>query len=206
MSLDSIFKLGQHDNEFSTRESTVMIHYAFFNPLEKALRFYTALALAIVLFQCLGLMMYLVNVWPTTSNRVSGAATLVLGTAVVLGLFRSCVWILIYWKGARALSLLRTEADSVSLGDRLAPILSGLTYLLIASCVLDVLFLPAYFLSDAFLPFSVAGWRLGVVELARILFPQAFGLAALVLAFLTHHYGQLLKERGRMQHELDLTI
>jgi len=69
-----------------------------------------------------------------------------------------------------------------------------------------ILFLPAYFLSDTFLPFSVSGWRLGAVELARLLLPQAFGFAALILAFLTHQYGILLKERSLMKAELDLTI
>ncbi len=72
--------------------------------------------------------------------------------------------------------------------------------------MLDFLFLPAFFLSDAFLPFSVSGWRLGAVELARLLLPQAFGFAALILAFLTHQYGILLKERSLMKAELDLTI
>jgi hypothetical protein len=92
------------------------------------------------------------------------------------------------------------------MADRLTPVLASLTRLLILSCVLDVLFLPAYFLSGAVLPFPIAGWRLGVVEVARVVFPQAFGFAALILAFLTHQYGQLLKESGRMKNELELTI
>lgn len=183
-----------------------MIHHTFFNPLEKALRFYAVLALAIVLFQCLGVLMYLVNVWPTLSMTVSGATTFVAATAVALGIVRSLLWISIYWKGANALSLVRADEDSPTVGERLAPILSKLTRLLIVSCILDVLFLPAYFLSETYLPFSVSGWRLGLVEIARIVFPQSFGLASLILAFLTHHYGQLIKDRGQMKHELELTI
>jgi hypothetical protein len=116
------------------------------------------------------------------------------------------VWIKIYWNGSKALSLLKSEGESQEMADRLTPVLASLTRLLIVSCVLDVLFLPAYFLSGAVLPFPIAGWRLGVVEIARVVFPQAFGFAALILAFLTHQYGQLLKESGRMKNELELTI
>ncbi len=39
-----------------------------------------------------------------------------------------------------------------------------------------------------------------------MIFPQAFGFAALILAFLTHQYGQLFKERSRLKNELELTI
>ena len=45
-----------------------------------------------------------------------------------------------------------------------------------------------------------------MVEAARIVFPQAFGFAALILAFLTHQYGHLFQERARMRRELELTI
>ena len=183
-----------------------MIHRNFFNPLEKALRFYAVLALAIMLFQTLGLVMYMMNVWPSLRETASGPTTLVLGSAVILGMLRSLLWIGIYWKGAGAFLLVRTEGDSAAIGERLAPILSSLTRMLVISCALDILFLPAFFLSDIYLPFSVSGWRLGMVEFARIIFPQAFGFAALFLAFLTHHYGLLLKERGQMKQELDLTI
>ena len=69
-----------------------------------------------------------------------------------------------------------------------------------------LLFLPAYFLSDTFQPFAISGWRLGMMELARLLFPQAFGIAALILAYLTSNFAQLLRERGEMQRELELTI
>jgi len=183
-----------------------MTHHAFFNPLEKVFRFYAGLYLAIILFQIVGLLMYVVNVWPRVRLTTSTGVTALISLAVVLGLVRALIWVRIYWKGARALSILRTEGDSPALADRLVPILTTLTRLLVISCVLDFLFLPAYFLSDAFLPFSVSGWRLGAVELARLLLPQAFGFAALILAFLTHQYGILLKERSRMKAELDLTI
>lgn len=189
-----------------------MEHNQIVRPLEKALRFYAVLALGIVIFQGLGLLMYSVNVWPTMRAKglsgvpIPDGVALLLILAVVMGFTRSFVWIKIYWDGSKAFSLIRTSEDSSDLADRLSPVLSNLTRLLIASCVLDVLFLPAYFLSGSVLPFPLAGWRLGSVEVARILFPQAFGIAALILAFLTHQYGQLVKERGTMQAELELTI
>ncbi len=40
----------------------MMTHHAFFNPLEKAFRFYAGLYLAIILFQGVGLVIYVVNV------------------------------------------------------------------------------------------------------------------------------------------------
>ncbi len=52
-----------------------MTHHPFLNPLEKALKIYAGLALAIVLFQGLGLLMYLVNVWPTARLTGPGGAT-----------------------------------------------------------------------------------------------------------------------------------
>jgi len=181
-------------------------------PLEKALRFYAILALAIVIFQGAGLLMYLVNVWPSlhtgghTGVGISTGITVLLFVAVVMGFARSFVWIKIYWDGSKAFALLGTERDSTEGADRLTPILTSLTRLLVVSCVLDVLFLPAYFLSDVVLPFPIAGWRLGFVEVARVVFPQAFGFAALILAFLTHQYGRLLKERSHMKNELEFTI
>ena len=183
-----------------------MSQLGFFNPLEKALRFYAGLALAVILFQCVGLVMYLFNVWPEVRLTTSRETAWLAGLAVLMGLVRSCVWIRIYWDGARVLSIRRIGGESRDLAERLGPILARLTRLLVASCILDVLFLPAYFVTDVFFPFSLAGWRLGVVEVARVLFPQAFGLAALILAFLTHHYRELLEERGRMKQELELTI
>ena len=189
-----------------------MNHNRITEPLAKALRFYAVLAAAIVIFQGIGLLMYLVNVWPTArlmgpgGEPISPAVTIVLFAAVIMGFTRSFVWIKIYWDGSKALSLVKSERDSGDKADRMTPVLSSLTRLLIASCVLDVLFLPAYFLSGAVLPFPLAGWRLGAVEVARVVLPQAFGFAALILAFLTHQYGQLLKESGRMKNELELTI
>jgi hypothetical protein len=189
-----------------------MSHDRITEPLAKALRFYAVLAAAIVIFQLTGLLMYVVNVWPTARLQGPGgepfstAVSALLLFAVVMGFTRSFVWIKIYWDGSKAFSLLQSVSDSPEVADDLSPVLSSLTRLLVTSCILDVLFLPAYFLSGAVLPFPLAGWRLGMVEVARILFPQAFGIAALVLAFLTHQYGRLVKERSRMQTELELTI
>ena len=196
----------------SKKGSSIMNHNRITEPLAKALRFYAVLAVAIVIFQAVGLSMYLVNVWPSARLTASGGEPIstgvatVLGAAVVMCLFRSFLWIKIYWDGSKAFSLFRSDGDSPDLADRLTPLLSSLTRLLVLSGILDVLFLPAYFLSGAVLPFPIAGWRLGAVEVARIIFPQAFGIAALILAFLTQQYGQLFKERSRMKNELELTI
>lgn len=189
-----------------------MNHSRITEPMAKALRFYAVLAIAIVIFQGIGLLMYLVNVWPTArltasdGEPISSALTAVLLVAVVMGFARSFVWIKIYWDGSKALALLQPARETQSAVDRLTPVLANLTRLLIVSCILDVLFLPAYFVSGSVLPFPIAGWRLGAVEVARVVFPQAFGFAALILAFLTHQYGQLLKESGRLKNELELTI
>lgn len=189
-----------------------MDHNRITGPLAKALRFYAVLATGIVIFQTIGLLMYLVNVWPMArlmgpgGEPISTGVTVVLGAAVLMGFVRSFLWIRIYWQGSKAFSMLRSDGDTPDLPERLTPLLSNLTRLLVLSGILDVLFLPAYFLSGAVLPFPIAGWRLGAVEVARIVFPQAFGIAALILAFLTHQYGQLFKERSRMKTELELTI
>lgn len=183
-----------------------MTHLTFLKPLEKALRFYAGLYLAVIAFQLVGLLMYLVNVWPGMRDAVSPAVTAVLCLVLFLGFFRAFVWIRIYWSGARALSFLRTQGESPDLANRLSPVLATLTRLLVLSCVLDFLFLPAFFLADTYLPFAVSGWRLGAVELARLLFPQAFGFAALILAFLTHQYRLLLQDRSRLKEEVELTI
>ncbi len=189
-----------------------MTEHSMIQPLGKVFRFYAVFSLALFLFQLLGLAMYLANAWP--SMRLTGASgepipsstVMVIGLAMLMGFARSVVWITIYWRGSTVFHLLRTEAESPALADRVAPALGWLTRLLVASCVLDVLFLPAYFASDIFLPFSVSGWRLGLVETARLLFPQVFGIGALILAYLTHQYGQLLAERGHLKTELELTI
>jgi hypothetical protein len=177
-------------------------------PLEKALKFYAGLAVAIVLFQMLGLGMYLVNVWPNIDmeglwgERAAPWVSVGFLVALLIGFARSFVWITIYWDGSKALRLIRDDAEP----DRLTAVLRALTRLLVASCILDVLFLPAWFLSGAAFPFALAGWRLGAVEVARVLFPQAFGIAALILAFLTHQYGRLVRERFELKNELELTI
>jgi len=189
-----------------------MDHNRITQPLGKALRVYAVLAMAVVIFQAIGLLMYVSKVWPSITlvspdgELVSRGITIVLFVAVLMGFVRSFLWIKIYWDGSKAFSLLRTEEESPGVEDRLTPVFASLTRLLILSCILDVLFLPAYFLSGAALPFPIAGWRLGVVEVARVVFPQAFGIAALILAFLTHQYGQLWKERSRMKTDLELTI
>ena len=66
-----------------------MTHRAFFNPLEKVFRFYTGLYLAIILFQGVGLLMYVVNVWPRVRLTTSTGVTLFIFLAVVLGLVRA---------------------------------------------------------------------------------------------------------------------
>jgi hypothetical protein len=183
-----------------------MEHHSFLNPLEKALRFYAGFYLAVIAFQLVGLMMYVVNVWPRVRSTIAPTVTTVLCLALALGFLRAFVWIRIYWGGAKALSLLRTQGASPRLAPSLGPVLAMLTRLLVISCVLDFLFLPAFFFSDTFLPFSVSGWRLGAVELARLVFPQAFGFAALILAFLTHQFRLLLQERSHLMEEVELTV
>lgn len=183
-----------------------MIHYNFLNPLRKALRFYAGFALTVFLLQLVGLLMYFINIWPQVSDTLSTGVTLFVGLAVVLVLVRSCLWIRIYWSGAGALNILRLERESSSIADHLIPVLRTLTRLLVVSCILDLFFVPVMFLSDILLPFLVSGWWLGVVDLTILLFPQAFGIAALILAFLTYQYGLLLRERSRMKEEIELTI
>ena len=68
----------------------------------------------LVIFQGIGLLMYMVNVWPTArlagpgGEPISSAITALLSAAVIMGIARSFVWIKIYWDGSKALSLLRT--------------------------------------------------------------------------------------------------
>jgi hypothetical protein len=156
--------------------------------------------------------MYLVYVWPwlrayaSSGETISGTLTYIVGIAVLAGFLRSFLWICIYWNGAKVFSLLNTEDESPGMVEKVTPLLTSLTRLLIASFIMDVLFIPAFFLTDVLLPFSISGWRLGVVEVARVVFPQAFGFAALILAFLASQYGQLLRERSQMKQEIELTI
>ncbi|MCP4901289.1 MAG: hypothetical protein GY906_30330 [bacterium] len=183
-----------------------MTQHVFLNPLRIALRFYAGLALALVLFQAAGLTTYAMSVWPSMREAISTAQVTYVSIAVVLVLARSVVWIRIYWIGAGALTVFADDVDSPQSMDLLIRKLAQLTRLLVASCLLDMFFLPAFFLIDVFLPFPIAGWQLGAIEMARLLLPQAFGFAALILAFLTHQFGQVLRERSEMKREAELTI
>lgn len=177
-----------------------------FAGLEKGLRLLAAFALALFAFQCVGVVMYIVTAWPGLPQKPPTGITALAAAAVAAGLARSTLWVRIYWTGSKLLSTLRRDGESPGLPGRLAPILGRLTRLLVASCVLDVLLLPAIFLMDAFFPFAVTGAHLGMTLLGAMLLPQAFGIAALVLAYLTHQYGRLVKERFEMKTDLDLTI
>jgi hypothetical protein len=183
-----------------------MIHYSFLTPLGKALRLYAGIYLAVFLLQVLGLLTYFINVWPGLRDTLSTGVTIFVGLAAVSVLVRSCLWIRIYWSGASAFSILRREVESPDMADRLAPVLMTLTRLLVVSCILDLFFVPALFLSDVLRQFPVSWWWLGSVYLSILLFPQAFGIAALILAFLTRQYAQLLRERSQMKEEIELTI
>ena len=114
-----------------------MKHSRITEPLSKALRFYAVLATALVIFQLIGLLMYLVNVWPTarlmgpSGEPISRGVALVLLVAVVMGFTRSFVWIKIYWDGSKALSLLKSAQETQIAAERLTPILANLTRLLI---------------------------------------------------------------------------
>jgi len=183
-----------------------MFHHKFLIVLGKAFQYYAGLALMVFLFQLVGLIIYFINVWPGMRDNLSVEVTYFVGLAVVLILIRSCLWIRIYWSGGRAFSILNREGESPKLADRLAPNLKTLTRLLVVSCILDLFFIPVIFLSDRLLPISVSGLWLGVVDLSILIFPQAFGIGALILAFLAHQYGQLLRERSQMKEEIELTI
>jgi hypothetical protein len=188
------------------KEAAIMFRNKFLKALGKAFQFYAGLALTVFLFQLIGLIIYFINVWPAVRDNLSGGVTRIVGLAVVLILIRSCLWIRIYWSGGRAFSILYREGDSPKLADLLTPVLKTLTRLLAVSCILDVCFVPVIFLSDRLLPLSVSGFWLGAVDLSILLFPQAFGIGALMLAFLAHQYGQLLRERTQMKEEIELTI
>ena len=179
---------------------------SLFARLEKGLRFLSGLALALVAFQGIGVVMYLLTVWPGMRGVVPTGIAVLGGVAVAAGLVRSSLWIRIYWNGARVLSTLRTTGESTELPDRVVPILRSLTRLLAASCILDFLLLPGIFLMDVFFPFTLSSVQLGFVQLASVLMPQAFGLTALVLAYVADQYGKLVKERCQMKTDLELTI
>jgi len=183
-----------------------MFQHKFVKVLGKAFRFYAGLALIVLLWQLVGLIMYFINVWPGVRDHLSSGVTCFAGLAVVLVLIRSSLWIRIYWSGARAFSILYRDGESTKLTNHLAPVLRTLTRLLVVSCILDLCFAPVIFLSDRLLLSSVSGLWLGAVDLSLLLFPQAFGIGALILAFLAHQYGQLLRERSQIKEEIELTI
>ena len=81
-----------------------------------------------------------------------------------------------------------------------------LKHLLVVSFILDIFFVPVIFLSDVLLPYRLSGQWLCAVYLSIIFLPQAFGIGALILAFLTHQYAQLLKERKELKEEIELTV
>ncbi len=174
--------------------------------LEKGFRALAGVALALVVFQGIGVLTYVLTVWPGMEVVPSTGITVLVVGAVAAGLARSCLWIRIYWNGAHVVSALRTHGESTELPDRLVPILRRLARLLVASCILEVLLLPAIFLMDAFFPFAVSGVQLGLTLLATMLIPQAFGLTALILAYLARLWGRLVLERCRMRQEAELTI
>jgi len=174
--------------------------------LEKGLRILSGVALALILFQGIGVLTYVLTVWPRMSEVPSTGITILGILAVTAALVRSFLWIRIYWNGAKVLATFRAGGESTELPERLVPVLGTLTRLLVASCVLDVLLLPAIFLMDVFFPFAISSVQLGLVLLATLLIPQAFGLSALALAYLAHQYGQLVKERCHLKKELELTI
>lgn len=183
-----------------------MIHHKFLSPLAGALRIYVWIALAVLLFQLAGLLTYFINVWPGVRDTIPAGVTRFVVFAVVLTLIHSGLWIRIYSFGAKTFSLLSREGESQSIADRLAPVLKTLRQLLVVSCFLDLGFVPALFLSGSFMAFPVSGLWLGFVYLTILLFPQAFGVAALILAFLARQYEQMLRERSQMKEEIELTI
>ncbi|HQP33734.1 MAG TPA: hypothetical protein PLI95_01080 [Polyangiaceae bacterium] len=183
-----------------------MTRDALLKRLEKGLRLLSGIGLALLLFQSVGVLMYLVGVWPDMRATMTTTVAAVGGVAVTAGLVRSALWVRIYWTGAKVLSTLRTEGESNKLADVLVPALTALSRLLVGSCILDVLLLPAIFLMDVFFPFKLSSVQLGMVQLASVVVPQAFGAAALILAWLARQYGGIVQERCQMKTDLDLTI
>ena len=172
----------------------------------KGLRVLSGLELALALFQCAGVLVYALTVYPGLEHAPPAGITALALVAAAAGLARSGLWVGIYWTGARTIAVLREHGESPALPSQLLPALGALTRLLVASCVLDVLLLPAIFLMDSFFPFKLGGAQLGMTQAATLLLPQAFGVAALLLAYLARQYGLLVQERCRMRSELELTI
>jgi hypothetical protein len=176
------------------------------NKLEMGLRFFSGLVLTLLVFQGIGVLTYALTVWPKMGNVPSIEITVLCIAAVTAGLSRSFLWILIYWNGAKVISTLRANGESTELPDKLIPILRFLTKLLVANGVLDFLLLPSIFLMDTFFPFTLSSVHIGLAQATGMLIPQVFGIGALILAYLTHQYGRLIKERYEMKKELELII
>jgi hypothetical protein len=205
MNAVSTFPFGGAGAPRATKGVSVMDRDSLSVRLEKGLRLLAGVGLALLLFQCAGVLTYALTVWPKMLAVPSAGITFLGAAAVGAALARSALWVRIYWTGARALQAARTTAEA-ELPARLSPILGALTRLLVASCALDVLLLPAIFLMDRFFPFTLSSVQLGMIQVAAICVPQAFGLTALVLAYLAHQYARLVRERCEMKSDLALTI
>jgi len=201
--IQSMFRLSDGSITFRKR-GHVMNRDLLMNKLGTGLRLLSWLALALLLFQGLGVLMYVVNVRPEMSGIPAGI-TLLGSFALAACLGRSALWIGIYRNGAGAVAALGSDGEAAG-AEALTGILDRLAKLLVTSSILDVLLLPAIFLMDVFFPFRLSSVHLGLILLAAMLLPQAFGLAALLLAYLARQYGMLVRERCRMRSELDLTI
>jgi hypothetical protein len=183
-----------------------MAQHRFIKVLGKAFKYYAGISLLVLLFQLVGLVIYTINFWPGVRENLSDGVSYFISAAVFLMFIRSFLWIQIYWSGARTFSILHREGDSPKLANSLSPILKTLTRLLVVSCIIDLCFVPVIFMYDKLIPFSVSGYWLGYIDLTILFFPQAFGIGALILAFLTYHYRQLLIERSQLKEEIELIV
>lgn len=193
-------------NDTYVFQEEIMSQTKVLERLEKGLRFLAVFTLLLMAFQTLGVLMYGITVWPAMAPGIRYDFTVIAGLAVAAALFRSVLWVRIYWVGAKVLKAHRDARDAAAVSTPLTRPLQSLTRMLVTSAALDVLFLPAIFLMDTFFPFTLASWQLGLVQMAVLMFPQVFGVAALVLAYLANQYGQWMKERDVMKKELELTI
>jgi hypothetical protein len=169
---------------------------------ERTLRVLSGLAALLTLFQVLGVVMYLVAMWPSVRGTLPLGVSVVGAVGVTAVLARSCLWVAIYALGARVVSALHGSENR----QRLVARLGRLKRFLVSSCVLDLCLLPAFFSLDAFFPERLSSTTLGLTEVGVLVFPQAFGLAALVLAYILHHTERLILENATMEQELSLTI
>ncbi len=117
--------------------------------------------------------------------------------------FLLLIFFIVTWQFSRSETELNVSVPTAEEGSELNRPKGEIIINILADGMIKI---DMHFLSDVFMPFPLAGWRLGAVEAARILFPQAFGVAALILAFLAHQYSQLVQDRRRMRSELELTI